>query len=251
MNKMIVSSGMREYLSPIKVHAFMVGQLEKILRAQASRAPFGIQGVHNIVQQSNQAGPNLKLEIFYNYGQSSFDMDFVPCLDIGGKLLVGKCHPSLGPMHTLDRNDSSTLRWRQTMGPAEATKIAPLDKGDGGWSKQVCRLVKHLRSKHPQFHSFPSYIYKTVFLHLLEEHRYPAEWRENKLADRFLDFMKLLEKVLQREELDHYFLLRKERVRRNLLRPRFSSLVISQVGQYVAGLNRKGEAAFVELFSGL
>ncbi|XP_064648428.1 uncharacterized protein LOC135500727 [Lineus longissimus] len=256
MNKMLLKSGSMEYLSPMKVHAYLVGKLTNVLEQAniglcARAAPFGINGVTNIVHQSNQAGPNLKLEVFYNSGRSSFDMDFVPCLNIQDNLLVAKCHPSLGPMHTLTASDPSTLRWRQTMGPTETAKIAPLDKGNGGWSKQVCRLAKYLRSKHPQFHAFPSYIYKTVFLHLLDEYHYPTEWRENNLANRFLDFMKKFEKALLCKELDHYFLLKRRGVKRNLLRPRFKPLVIEEVGQYVARLNRKGAAAYVELFTGL
>jgi hypothetical protein len=242
-------------LSPLKVHAFLVGEIDKVVRRLE-----GINGVVRVRHVSRQAGPALKFRVTFRSHDASgdrmatFDMDFVPCFIVNGRQLVGKRHPSLPYYHEQTRATRmlpETLRWRQSFSTRERDDIGPLDKGDGAWCKKIYRLVKYLRYHQPQFRQFSSYVYKTTFLYLLDEHSYPSQWREQKLAARFMDYMRMLEEFFKEGEMNHYFLFKKEGYQRNLLKPDYDEHQINEFYNFLRRNNRAGESAWARIFENI
>ncbi|XP_064652410.1 uncharacterized protein LOC135503055 [Lineus longissimus] len=241
------------YLSPLKLHSLLLGEVSRVAQELQDTS-----GIVNVKHVSHQAGPALKFKITNHpiNARSTqltiFDMDFVPCVTVNGKQLVTKPHPSLPNEQTRkSREDPDRLRWRQSFSSAERDRIQPLDKGDGGWSKKLYREVKYLRHNQPQFKQFPSFIYKTVFLKQLEEDRYPSRWREQTHEDRFMSYMKKLEAVFERGELNHYFLKKNEGISRNLLQPDFDQEQIRDFRNFLRRINRGGEKAWAKLLQNI
>ena len=93
--------------------------------------------------------------------------------------------------------EQDLLFWRRSYGQREYGILM-----HANIPSQCLQIMKSIRMNDPQLTMLDTYIYKTVLFHLMESE---DEWHEAALAERFLDFLKLLETYLQSKHLPHYF----------------------------------------------
>jgi hypothetical protein len=224
-----------EYVAPGNVIRDLQRKIHKIIRK--FKNPDGVESVKGGVK-----GPSMYMQVEYTPrcgAKKKFDLDFVLEVRVGDRpenpKLVAKRHPSITQQGFLGDNPMALL-WQESSAKKECMKIREVrEEGSFDCRKKCWKLVKALAMKNKHLGSVCTYFYKTLFLHLLDEIPNDADWRDAKLADRFLDVFKKMEDVLHRKWMPLYFTRDV-----NMLIPRYDPMQVENVYYYVRKMNASG-----------
>ena len=216
--------------NPRKVRTYFQSMIQRAINEIDERSVYFLK--------SGTVGPAITVWIHHlTFGKISIDL--VPLIQIKGFELVAKPHPKLMNKKMLshfsygtksisghkfkDPNDFSKL-WIRSFANKERTYIS---KGFYGLPKKSChrkclKIIKAIKENHkPELGMFRSYIFKTVFLHMMRDLD-RDDWEADKLNERFMDFIKRLRGYLMVKQLPHFFVMEL-----NLLRDLESTPIIN------------------------
>ncbi len=144
--------------------------------------------------QANVIGTAVELTVIYGQGQK-LKVDFRPSVVMDNVQVIAKPHPLCQTDRTYDNF------WRQSFALQELDKMHTAK--ENGCQGMCVKILKAIRLNHPdQLGHLPSYIFKTIVLHLLDAEE---DWMEEAMSERFLDTLKFLEECLKVHQLPHYF----------------------------------------------
>ncbi|XP_064645504.1 mitochondrial dynamics protein MID51-like [Lineus longissimus] len=233
-----------DYIAPGNVIRDLQRKIHKIIRK--FKHPEGVEKV-----KAGVKGPSLYVQVEYTStlrsAMTKFDLDFVLEVRVGDApdipKLVAKRHPSITQQGFLGDNPMALL-WQESSAIKESLRIREIrEEGPFDCRKKCWKLVKALAMKNKHLGSLCTYFYKTLFLHLLDAIPNDADWYEARLADRFLDVFKKMEKVLHRKWMPLYFTRDV-----NMLLPRYDEMQVENVYYYVRKMNAEG--SHLQLFYG-
>jgi len=197
----------QDNLSPARLRDYFHGAFEKIVNSSRSRL-----SNQNIQMSLRTQGPSMQIDVKFGLrAEKKMSIDFIPTMVIDDDWFVPK------PYKTCQKPESQLQNiswqgdlWRWSYSRQEMNEISQFG-GQGGQigcdgHRKVLMIIKAIRlNHHSEFGIFSSYHYKTVLLHLLNERACPENWSDDKLADRFKDFLNALGNFLKMKRLPHYF----------------------------------------------
>lgn len=177
--------GEQKYLSPQKLRTHFQSYIRK-----------SINSITDYKVTSGPKGPSITLHVEYDLNKK-FTVDFVPVIILGETHVVAKPHPEFL------KNDVPAYEkfWRESFSHKEWDIMA---RHTGESHKKCLKIAKAIRLNVAQLSMFNSYVFKTVFLHMLDESG-PEEWAEETLQDRFIDFFQTFLLYLRKGQLPHHF----------------------------------------------
>ncbi|XP_064645651.1 uncharacterized protein LOC135498990 [Lineus longissimus] len=245
------------YFAPLKVSKYLHSKLDHVAKTKNFKENF--PKVEGIEQTTGDDDVMLKFKVTFTsigfnkakavkftgngpvFSSAEFEMHMYLGMSVGHRRLMAKPHPSHSNMA-----DQAPLLWIQGFAHEERDMLLHADRG---CVRQCLRLMKHLGCRRPkQFGPLTPFVYKTLLFYVMEVKKFPEEWREEHLAERFQDLMVKLGDCLKEKRLDEFHQRKKGKKCINVFIPRYEESYLEELGEYVDGVNEKGEQGYIELF---